>query len=212
MNNSDIAYKYIKENIMNNIFPNKYILDERTLSKILNMSTTPIKIALKELKKEGFVIIKPRKKSYVKPIDLKVVKDIFQIRSLIEYNIVEMTINSVDSKKLINDMRTFREKFENLKDKSGFDDIYDSFRKYFCTNCSNNFMKNQMNITYDHMHRVRRTLFKQTPRRKEAIQEQIDIINYIIKYRNGKNLKVLVEEHINNAKKEFFNNLDNLNL
>lgn len=212
MNSSDLAYNYIKEKILNNVYESLFILDERTLAKELNMSTTPIKIALKELKKEGFVVIRPRKKTYVKPIDLKVIKDMFQIRSIIEYDLIELTIKSREPSKLVAELLEFRDKFTKLKSEDGFDEVYDSFRKYFCYNCNNNFIKKQMNLAYDHMHRVRRTLFKKTPRRNDAIEEQIKIINYILKYKNGPNLKKLVENHINKAKNEFFNNLNNLNL
>ena len=98
------AYNYLKEKIINNkISPNE-ILNERSIAKELNMSTTPIKEALLRLELENHVQIFPRRGIYVKEVNLKLIKDIFQARMKLEPVLVELTVQSMERKLLLKNM------------------------------------------------------------------------------------------------------------
>lgn len=209
-NKDNIAYTYIKNKILRGEFPPNFILDEKELKKILNLSTTPIKNAFKALEKEQFVTIKPKKKTYVKKINLKLVKDLFQMRNKLEYILIELTIYSMEQEKLKNELNKFKNDFENLKEISGFNEVYNNFRFFFANNCGNEFLKNTMILVYEHIYRLRVTIFSNTPRRENAINEQIEIINYILEFGTNIKLKKLVNSHITKAQVAFFENLDEI--
>lgn len=213
INKENLAYNIIKQKIISNKLKLGSIIDLKELQKELNISSTPIKNAFKLLEKEQFVIIKPRKKIYVKKIDLKLLKDLFQIRNKLEYITIELTILNMNEEKLKTNLLEFKKKFNNLKNHSGFNDTYNDFRFFFATNCGNIFLKDQMILIYEHLHHMRKTLFRKSPRREEAINEQLQIIDILLK--DDINLKILkecVNSHIKKAQLEFFNNLDNIKL
>lgn len=209
-NKDNIAYAYIKNKILTGEFPPNFILDEKELKKSLNLSTTPIKNAFKALEKEQFVTIKPKKKTYVKNINLKLVKDLFQMRNKLEYILIELTLYSMSEENLKKELLSFKKEFENLKEVSGFNEVYNNFRFFFANNCGNEFLKNTMILVYEHIYRLRVTIFPKTPRRESAINEQIEIIDYILEFGTSIRLKELVNSHIKKAQIEFFENLDEI--
>lgn len=213
LNKENLAYNIIKQKIISNELKLGSIIDIKELQTELNISSTPIKNAFKLLEKEQFVIIKPRKKIYVKKIDLKLLKDLFQIRNKLEYITIELTILNMSEEKLKKCLLEFKNKFNDLKKHSGFNNTYNDFRFFFATNCGNIFLRDQMTLIYEHLHHMRMTLFKKSPRREEAISEQLQIIEILLKKDiNLKKLKECVNSHIKKAQLEFFNNLDNIKL
>lgn len=87
-----LAYEYIKDKILNNEFKAKDTISEKQIAEELSISKTPVKEALSQLENENFVIINPRKSVSVTEVDLKLIRDVFQVRSRIEPLLVELTI------------------------------------------------------------------------------------------------------------------------
>ena len=69
-----------------------------------------------------------------------------------------------------------------------------------------------MNVVYDHLHRIRRSLYKEDHRRLEGIGESIEIIDSIINESPIEITRSLSVKHIENAQSDFFSNLDNLKI
>ncbi|MBP9477881.1 MAG: GntR family transcriptional regulator [Sebaldella sp.] len=211
------AYNYLKEKIINNkISPNE-ILNERSIAKELNMSTTPIKEALLRLELENHVQIFPRRGIYVKEVNLKLIKDIFQARMKLEPVLVELTVQSMERKLLLKNMLNLKKEFLDISkiknlDTETFDTVYESFRYFFTNNCNNLYLTNQMNVVYNHLHRIRKSLYKEDHRRLEGIGESIKIIDAIMEEKSIEKIKNLCEIHIENAQGDFFSNLDNLKI
>ena len=86
-----MTYDYLKEMIINNKIPASENLNERTIAKELNISTTPVKEALLRLELENHIQIFPRRGIYIKEVNLKLIKDVFQARMKLEP--VLITIN-----------------------------------------------------------------------------------------------------------------------
>jgi DNA-binding GntR family transcriptional regulator len=97
-------------------------------------------------------------------------------------------------------------------DNDKFDKLYDSYRYFFADNCGNLFFTTQMNLVYDHLHRIRKVLYGNSPRRLEALEEHIYIIDSILENKPVSIIKELCEKHIEEAQMDFFKNLDNLHI
>ena len=151
-------------------------------------------------------------------IDLKLIKDVFQVRSKIEPLLVELTVLSLDKNILKKSLLGFKKDFYELEKKervSGieFDKVYDGYRYFFAANCGNFFFSKQMTLVYDHLHRIRRVLYGINNRRLEAIEEHIKIINLILQEEPPIELiRGLCEKHVEAAQMDFFKNLNNLNI
>ena len=68
--------------------PGSKIIEEE-LAKEMGVSRTPLKIALDRLDKEGLVEIISRKGTYVKEFSAKDIKDIYELRRVLEEFAVE---------------------------------------------------------------------------------------------------------------------------
>lgn len=211
------AYNYLKEKIINNKISTNDNLNERSIAKELNMSTTPVKEALLRLELENHIQIFPRRGVYVKDVNLKLIKDIFQARMKLEPVLVELTVQSLERKLLLKNVNEIKKDFLNISkiknlDTETFDRVYESFRYFFTNNCNNLYLTNQMNVVYDHLHRIRKSLYKDDHRRLEGIGESIEIIEAITHEKTLEQIKKLCEKHIENAQSDFFANLDNLKI
>lgn len=87
---SDVAYNYIKNNILNLTYPPGSILTESGLATELNISRMPIRTAVTALENEGLLISEHYKSIKVKEIKKKDILEIYQIRELLEGNALKM--------------------------------------------------------------------------------------------------------------------------
>ena len=212
-----MTYDYLKEMIINNKIPASENLNERTIAKELNISTTPVKEALLRLELENHIQIFPRRGIYIKEVNLKLIKDVFQARMKLEPVLIELTIQSMEKKLLLKNLLNLKKDFTDISrvlylDVDIFDKVYESFRYFFTNNCNNLYLTKQMNVVYDHLHRIRRSLYKEDHRRLEGIGESIEIIDSIINESPIEITRSLSVKHIENAQSDFFSNLDNLKI
>ncbi len=78
------AYERIKGNILNLTYPPGMSLTEAALTKELGMSRSPVRSAIQMLKTEGLLISDYYKSITVKEITEKDIREIYQLRQLIE--------------------------------------------------------------------------------------------------------------------------------
>jgi len=92
-NLSDIVIDYI----MKKIFTGEYREGDRLLeSKIaeeLNISRSPVREGIIELQNQGLVKYIPRKGNFITKMTMEDIKEIFDIRLLLENDIIEILIN-----------------------------------------------------------------------------------------------------------------------
>lgn len=86
----DMAYEIIKKRIINLTYLPGSSLTEAGLAQELQTSRMPIRMAVRRLENEGWLIADYRKKIRVKDITRKDVLEIYQIRSLLESNALQM--------------------------------------------------------------------------------------------------------------------------
>ena len=99
-NNSQYAYRVLKDNIMNlNLSPGQ-ILNENELIDILGISRTPIREAVFKLKDEALINVYPQKASIVAPIDLNRVEEAFFLRKIVEIEVLKLCCESCETKNL----------------------------------------------------------------------------------------------------------------
>lgn len=78
------VYDRIREDILNGVYKEHEELKEATLGKMMDVSRTPVREALRQLELEGLVEIIPNKGARVTGITKKDIEDIYQIRYLLE--------------------------------------------------------------------------------------------------------------------------------
>ncbi len=88
-----VVVDYIKETILSGVYKaGDHVLESEVALK-LGISRAPVREGLKELEKEGIVTVLPRKGTYVTKFTLEDIKEVFDIRLLLENNILEILVN-----------------------------------------------------------------------------------------------------------------------
>lgn len=87
-------YNFLKEDIINQRYNEDDILNERKISEELNVSRTPVREALKTLETENWVEYIPYKGIIVKKMGEKDLKNIFQIRTVLELLTIELAMKN----------------------------------------------------------------------------------------------------------------------
>lgn len=80
----DEVYDYLRKNILSYQFPPGHRFDLKELEKQLGISRTPLKVALHRLENEGLVKIRPRRGTFVTPLDINNVAESFDVRIMLE--------------------------------------------------------------------------------------------------------------------------------
>ena len=83
------AYTIIKNAIMSGIFVDHDSITERIVQEKFNISRTPFREAIQILESEGWVYTIPYKGTYVKPVTLKDLDELFELRLVIEPGIMD---------------------------------------------------------------------------------------------------------------------------
>lgn len=124
-NTRHYIYRVLKENIMNlNLKPGEAI-GEIELSKILNVSRTPLREAIVRLVEEKLIEVFPQKGSFVSKIDLNMVEEAIFVRETCEIRILQIACKSSDNQELI---KKLEKNIEYQKIILNFDeDLYEFF-------------------------------------------------------------------------------------
>jgi DNA-binding GntR family transcriptional regulator len=97
-NLDDIVYEKLKEAIILNKFPPNYKIVESEIARKMNVSRTPVHIAIKLLEKDGLLTLIRNKGAVVKHITYKDIKDAFALRVELERITVKLAINKINEK------------------------------------------------------------------------------------------------------------------
>ena len=97
------AYDILKEMILTGKLEQGEIYNEKTIAEVLGVSRTPVREALLELSREGMVKFLPSKGIQVRKITEKQVREVFEIRRIIEGHVIQTiakTLTSTEIKKI----------------------------------------------------------------------------------------------------------------
>jgi DNA-binding GntR family transcriptional regulator len=80
----EVAYEALRDAIKSSLFLPGERLMETELADEMGISRTPVREAMRRLETDGYVVIIPRKGSYVASISVKDIMDVFEIRTALE--------------------------------------------------------------------------------------------------------------------------------
>jgi GntR family transcriptional regulator, rspAB operon transcriptional repressor len=104
-----VVYENLKKRIINNSLKSGESLSESVLAKELKISKTPIREAFQQLEKEGFIENIPGKGSFVSRISVQDIREIFEIREILECEVIRRIVQKGDLSKI----EVVRKKFES---------------------------------------------------------------------------------------------------
>jgi len=137
---SDRVYKWIKDAIISGVLaPGERIIQEQ-LTQQLCVSRTPVRDALQRLSTEGLVVIKPFYGAMVFELSYKDLKEIYELRILVEQYAARKAINEITEAEL-NELEELNALIEQHKDNVQECMIYDrDFHYSICSVGQSNFI------------------------------------------------------------------------
>ena len=113
MNRKQQAYDFLKKAIISNTYPAGTPVREMDLAAELNMSRTPIREAMRELEIEGVLISYPARGTFVVPLTLSDVEEIYELRAMHELWAIERSYDRISEEELAFVEKIFDESYRS---------------------------------------------------------------------------------------------------
>lgn len=195
------AYKLLRELIVTCELPPGKMLNERELVERIGVSRTPIREALHRLEMENLVTIVPQRGAFVAEITAKVIQDIYQLREMIEPQLIRMATGAMPESEL----QEFRGAFLALAP-GDFDElarIDNLFHLAVVDRIGNFHLRQLMDNMYAQNERIRYQLTRMPQRLAETVAEHVGIIDSMLA-NNQEMAAARMLEHLVNSRKAAF--------
>ena len=179
---SDSAYGMIKARILNGEYAPNQMLNEVALGSELGMSRTPVREALNKLEHEMLVSIFPKHGTIVSPINLTVVRDLFQVRKLLEPFIIQQYGCRIDPERLIVSLKLQKAIRADVSAATQFQyEADEDLHQIILAANPNRFISETLLKVYDQNQRIRILTGKRSPERLlSSCNEHISIIDSLL--------------------------------
>jgi len=203
------VYKFIKNKIIyHEIKPGDRIID-KNIAEQLNVSRSLVRQVFATLVKEEFLILVPRSGFYVRKITKKEVKEIYNIRKILESYATELAVSRISASEIDQLEKTFKRAKNDLDQDEVFSFIETDARlhRLLIDNSGNEYLKNMLD-KYNNRYVFYRAIdLSRIERAKESYFEHYKIFQ-AVKEKNEKLAAKLIGEHIENAKNIILKNFD----
>jgi len=198
---ADIAYRIIRDKILIcELAPGSKIVEEK-LAQEMGISRSPLRKALTKLEKEEFVVVFPRKGTYVKKLSPQEIKEIYDLRRLLEGFAAEQAALFING----NQLKKMKEICKKHRSAAQKNDLLSclihnmEFHNALVEASKNTKLLKMVNNLHLQLQAMRLQDIKQSPEiigaQEEVVKEHLAIIDALSK-NNPKLAKKLVEEHI----------------
>ncbi|EOS70933.1 hypothetical protein C818_00941 [Lachnospiraceae bacterium MD308] len=182
---STIAYQQIKTLILENKLKPGQFVNEAQLQELLGLGRTPVREAILQLAENELITIHPRKGIEISRIMPKSIHDIFQVRILIEPEILHTYFKELDKKHLMEFRASFQKASSSdtlsLQDCIRLADTDNQFHLAIVSSMGNQYTTRLMNTFVDKLTIIRSTVSAHSVGRLcISSNEHIEIIDSIL--------------------------------
>jgi len=200
-----MAYTEIKQKIVNCEYLSDTFLNELSLMKELGVSRTPIREAMSRLEHENLVRIVPKKGVLVSGFSLGDVREVYQVRELLEPYIIRFWGSRVDRQAL----RTYRDNLnlpgDDLPDWKRF--LLDNeLHKLIYDCCQNKYFVQLLDKVYDQNQRIRILSGRLHRRLEDTRFEHLTILERLLAD-DSEGAAQAMSVHLANSKQAAFDSL-----
>ncbi len=197
----DLVYDSIRNAILNDNIKQGRRLTETQLAKVLGVSRTPIREALRRLESEGFIEIIPRKGAVVKIMGSKELQNVLEVRSVLEglaAKLASYNINTKNEQELIDAKNKFYRAFkEDNKDAMIEHDI--ELHDLIFSISDNDKLVQIVNNLHEQTYRYRVIYINDKNYLKSIVDEHEELVDAIINKDSSK-AESIASLHIKNQK------------
>ncbi|MEK4176498.1 GntR family transcriptional regulator [Aeribacillus sp. FSL K6-1305] len=207
-NKTQIAYDYILSRIENGTYGPGYRIVIDQIAKELNLSSIPVREAIRQLEAEGLIQYKPYSGAVVSNINEKEYLQTISVLAVLEGYATVLSSNII-KEETIEKLEELNEKMkQSLQDfeLEQFSELNYQFHTLIYENCGNNFLEEQIKQIWQRMKRIRTYGFTLVPKRsKESIKEHEEIIRLLREKAPPNQIEEFVRQHKLNTAEAFRN-------
>lgn len=196
------TYHQLKNGILRLIYPPGENLLEEQLRIQLNVSRTPIRMALSKLEQEGLVMHRPGRGYYIRGIRLDEVRSLFQMREFLEVPATRLaTKNATDQD--LGSFRTFVRKIDDSIAAKNYDTYLDlavEFHYRIALLTKNEILCETVRGLNEKLMMVSRILLKSESKMASSHVEHNQIMEQMLK-RDAERAARLAQQHVNDSAK-----------
>lgn len=176
------VYYKLRDNILNGAYPQGMLLQEIKISEEFGVSRTPVREALKQLELEGLILMIPNKGAKVLTISADDIRDIYEIRSLIEGMAARLAAEKITDAELTKmkhslELEEFYIMKENLEGATGEDS---SFHQIMYESCHSRYLEKILTDFHCYCQLVRAKSLSEKGRSKASLKEHQAIYEALV--------------------------------
>lgn len=175
---ADLAYKSLKNTILNMDYTSEGRLDERELARSLKISRTPLRDAINRLVSEGFLRVEPRKGVFVIRKTRQEIIEILYVRAALEGMAAKLAVRHITDQ----DIAAMKAMFSEFTPDNVIARVDDfsaanvAFHDFVLKLSRCQKLQEMAANIYDHMHMVRMTAIRLGNRAINSLAEHLEII------------------------------------
>lgn len=197
---SSRVFQIIRDDILNGKYKEHDELRENTLGRVLGVSRTPVREALRQLELEGLVSITPNKGACVTGISPKDVSDIYSIRSMLEglcarwaaIHITEGQLAALDEIMLLSEFHMKREGGGNAQQMAELDE---KFHAVLYEASNSRILSHLLSDFHKYVQQARVSAMESEERARKSLREHRQLLR-AIRERDADTAEQLADEHI----------------
>ena len=175
-------------------------LREAELSKELGVSRSPVREALRVLEAEGLVKLTPNKGAFVTQLSQKDLKEIYELRVLLEVHAIRVACKKMTHKNL-EEMKVILDEMEKRlqnRDYLGYLMVSHEFHEYYIQKCKNERLYNLFKIIWNNTLAAHTLAYSYPKRGKNSLEEHRRIYNALMQ-RNPGRAEAFIREHLKSS-------------
>ena len=197
---SSRVFHTIREDILNGKYQANEELKEKSIGEEMCVSRTPVREALRQLELEGLVHIIPNKGAFVENVTLKDIKDIYEIRSLLEglcarwaaNNITKEQLEELEETVFLSDFHFSKENWDQMVE------LDNRFHEIVYEACGSKELTRVLRDYHHYLQRIRKITLEQKTRARASMDEHCKIAE-ALKARDAVEAERCASIHIRNT-------------
>jgi DNA-binding GntR family transcriptional regulator len=177
----DIAYSHIKNSILSGqLQPGEAIL-ENDICEVLDLSRTPVREAIRQLANENLIEMIPRRGAFVCEISISEVKDVFQLREILDCMAVRLACGQVPTSYLDEFDTLFNRLVQGPENQDAHEalQVDRRFHELILDSCGNKWLRDLTSLLLDKSQLIRIASVKYPGRMKNSWLEHLQLISYL---------------------------------
>ncbi|MBI4874877.1 MAG: GntR family transcriptional regulator [Acidobacteria bacterium] len=194
-----LAYRAIKEEILGNVLHAGDAVPMERFVRELRLSRTPVREAILQLSKEGFIDVRPRMGTFVSHLDLRQIQEMYEVRSLIEGHAARLATELIPPQTLAaleDELRA--QKTEGEIDAKAISEAGQNVHRLVVNCCGNRVLAQMILSLQDHFTRFRKLSLQIPEKTLSSHREHLEIVA-ALKCGDGGLAELLVHRHHQHA-------------